>query len=116
MRNYINYESIQNEPNFWLWFLAMHFLDSWNAQTQTDQTLFELLWDNYEINEEWCNQFTGYYEGIFEKNDGYSDNPTSLQLELSNGVLFVMEFHLGESVFLSWRGGSGLYWAAHEYS
>lgn len=99
MRNYINYESIQNEPNFWLWFLAMHFLDSWNAQTQTDQTLFELLWDNYEINEEWCNQFTGYYEGIFEKNDGYSDNPTSLQLELSNGVLFVMEFHPGESVF-----------------
>lgn len=97
MRKFINYESIQDEPNFWLWFLAMHFLDSWNKQT--DQTLFELLWDSYEINEEWCNQFTGYYEGIFEENDGYSDNPTSLQLELSNGVLYVIEFHPGESVF-----------------
>lgn len=57
-----------------------------------------------EINQdgdlEYWNEFTGWYEGIFEESDGYLDEPTYLEtyIDAMNKTLKI-EFHPGETVY-----------------
>jgi hypothetical protein len=44
---------------------------------------------------DWYHQFTGWYPGIFDKSDGYSEDPATIQLDLANGVQLRVEFHPG---------------------
>jgi hypothetical protein len=46
--------------------------------------------------EGWDHEFTGWYPGIFDESDGYSDDPATIQLALANGVQLRVEFHPGD--------------------
>jgi hypothetical protein len=45
---------------------------------------------------EWDHEFTGWYPGIFDESDGYSDDPATVRLDLANNVQLRVEFHPGD--------------------
>src|SRR5215470_14363225 len=45
---------------------------------------------------DWYRRFTGWYPGIFDESDGYSEDPATVHLALANGVQLRVEFHPGE--------------------
>jgi len=45
---------------------------------------------------DWHREFTGWYPGIFDKSDGYSDDPATIQLALPNSVRLRIELHPGD--------------------
>ncbi len=45
----------------------------------------------------WWNEFTGWYPGIFEESDGYSDDPATVRVALANDVELRIEFHPGDN-------------------
>ena len=94
MRKIIAFDTIKDGNNFWIWFFAALFPQSWDADT--DQTISEAIMDNYEFDEKWANAFTGYYDGIFDESDGYIENPKTLQIELSDGKMLSIEVHPGD--------------------
>jgi len=55
---------------------------------------------------DWDHQFTGWYPGIFEESDGYSDDPATIHVALANNVQLRIEFHPGDRYwFLRGEGG-----------
>jgi hypothetical protein len=55
---------------------------------------------------DWHSEFTGWYPGIFDKSDGFSDDPATIRIALGNGSELRVEFHPGD---LYWylRGADG---------
>lgn len=97
MRKLINYDMINNEKDFWLIFLMGGFPES--LDNETDETLSEIISGLYGYNRQWADNFTGYYDGIFDECDGYIDDPTTLEMELSTGERLYIEFHPGDTIY-----------------
>lgn len=97
MRKIINYETIKNEKDFWLMFLMGNFPES--LDNETDETLSEIISGLYNYNRQWMDDFTGYYDGIFDECDGYIEEPATLEIELSTGEKLYIEFHPGDTIF-----------------
>lgn len=97
MRKLVNYETIRDERDFWLIFLMGNFPLS--SYCDDDEGLGYLIAENYGYNKQWIHDFTGYYDGIFDECDGYLDDPTTLELELSTGEKLYIEFHPGDTIF-----------------
>lgn len=97
MRKIIYFETIKNENNFWIFFFLTHFPQSWNENT--DQTLSDIMEDSYEIDMDWVDNFTGYYEGVMDKSDGCIETPTTLQIELSHKKMLFIEYHPGDIIY-----------------
>ena len=97
MRKLINYDTIKNEKDFWLIFLMGSFPES--LDNETDETLSEIISGLYGYNRQWADDFTGYYDGIFDECDGYIDDPTTLEIELSTGEKLYIEFHPGDTIY-----------------
>jgi len=45
---------------------------------------------------DWGHTFTGWYPGIFDESDGYSDDPATVCVALANGVQLRAVFHPGD--------------------
>ena len=73
----------------------MNFPNAYDEITDTD--ISELL-DEYDYDNKWIDKFTQYSEEIFDENDGYVDNPNTINLNL-NGHDFRIEFHPGDTVY-----------------
>lgn len=56
---------------------------------------------------DWYRKFTGWYPGIFDESDGYSDDPATVLIALGNGVQLRVEFHPGDQYWFL-RGEDGL--------
>lgn len=97
MRKLVNYETIRNEKDFWLILLMGHFPHSHYNDDEDDLNYF--ISDNYGYNGQWWDDFSGYYDGIFDECDGYLDDPTTLELELSSGEKLYIEFHPGDTIY-----------------
>lgn len=97
MRKLINYDMIKNEKDFWLIFLMGCFPES--LDNETDETLSEIISGLYGYNRQWADNFTGYYDGIFDECDGYIDDPATLEMELSTGDKLYIEFHPGDTIY-----------------
>jgi len=52
--------------------------------------------------ERWSRTFTGWYPGIFDHSDGWSDDPASIRVGLAGGVRLHVDFHPGD-----------IYWTLH---
>ena len=96
MRKFVNYETIRHEDDFWLIFLMANFPLSCYCD---DEDLNYFISHNYEYHDQWMDEFTGYYDGIFDECDGYLDDPTTLEIELSTGEKLYIEFHPGDTIF-----------------
>lgn len=97
MRKLVDYEEIKNNSSFWVMFLASNFPES--LDDKTDKTLSEIMSDNYSVNREWVDNFTGYYEEVFTENDGYIEDPNTLIIKLSTSNSLFIEFHPGDTIY-----------------
>jgi hypothetical protein len=66
-----------------------------------------------EVNEwdalHWYHEFTGWYPGIFDESDGYSDDPATVHVALAKSVQLYAHFHPGDQYwFLASEGASGV--------
>ncbi len=97
MRNIVNYEIIKKNNNFWIWFIMNNFPES--LDELSDKTVMEIINENYFIDKEWIDEFTGYYKEVFNENDGYIENPNTLEIILSTNDILYIEFHPGDTIY-----------------
>lgn len=117
VRKLINYETVKNENDFWLIFLMGGFPES--LDRETDQTLSEIISSLYDYNRQWADNFTGYYDGIFDEGDGYIDDPTTLEIELSTREKLYIEFHPEDMLYFIDNekiGCTGPHYFIHKYA
>lgn len=88
-------EIIDNN-SFWIYFLCTNFPNAFDDDSDTG--LNDFIYDEYEYDDDFINEFTQYSEDIFYTNDGYVDNPNTIEIPLENHI-FKIEFHAGDTVY-----------------
>lgn len=83
---------IIDNKSFWIYFLATNFPQA--LDDDSDMDLSDFITDNYEYDEDFINEFTQYSEDIFDTNDGYVDNPYTIEINR-----FKIKFHPGDTVY-----------------
>lgn len=88
-----------HNKKFWQGFIASSFPTS--LDEEADMGLSELLEENetVDIDIDWWNDFTKYYEGVLEETDGYLDDPEMLVCKLTEEKTLKIEFHPGDIVY-----------------
>ena len=97
MRNILATEAVTSKENFMIWFIMNCFPEG--IDEESDMTVYDVIEDNYSFDSEWFDHLTNYYDGVFEENDGYTDNPNSLKVNLNNHNELLVEFHPGDIIF-----------------
>ena len=83
--------------DFWLGFMATSFPTA--LEEETDMSLTELMIEAGLSDTSWWDNFTKYYDGIFEESDGYVDEPETLICKLVPNQILKIEFHPGDNVY-----------------
>lgn len=85
--------------SFWTGFIASSFPTS--LDEEIDMGLSELMEENelIDIDIDWWNDFTKYYDGVLEEADGYIDDPEMLVCKLTDTQTLKIEFHPGDIVY-----------------
>lgn len=89
--------SLLANPHFVRWFLMMNFPEGMDAAEGC--SLFELMEEKCTLDTAFIDHLTGYYEGVFEENDGYVDSPKRVVLPLAAGDELCVAFHPGDTVY-----------------
>lgn len=97
MRQIIGYVELLENSSFIPWFLMNNFPEG--IDYSKEYSLSEIIQEKCILNKEWINDLTGYYDGVFDENDGYIDTPKAVVIELSNGDKFCVEFHPGDTIY-----------------
>lgn len=97
MRIYVDYSDLINNDSFLLWYLMVSFPIGLNEE---EDDISEIMSEKYydKIDQNFINELTGYYDGIFDKTDGYVDNPKAVKIDFNNNELTV-EFHAGDTIY-----------------
>lgn len=82
---------------FWTFFFSKCYPNGYFEEQ--DIELSEYIRSKYALSLEWVDDFTKYYDGVLDEEDGYVENPRRLSIELENNNLFEIEFHPGDTVF-----------------
>lgn len=86
--------------NFWISFFWVVWQNTYDEQE--DKSVCDIL-DEYchEMDDyfEWWREFTQYSDEIFEKSNGYLNEPTTLKAELEGGRILKIKFHPGDTIF-----------------
>ena len=83
--------------NFWINYFGCSYPNGYDEEN--DISVSELMEELYtEEVGNWWEKFTGYYEGVLEENDGYLDDPTTLEEQLSGKILNI-QFHPGDILY-----------------
>lgn len=83
--------------NFWINYFGCCYPNGYDESN--DISISELMEEMYtEEVGNWWEQFTGYYEGVFDESDGYLDHPTTLEAQLPSKILKI-EFHPGDILY-----------------
>lgn len=97
MRKIVKYDDIKENKDFWRYFFCVNFPCA--EDEDSDMSLLEIIEEKYDISKKWQDEFTGFYEGVFDKNDGYVNNPSTLEIELKKGIYLFIEFHPGDTMY-----------------
>lgn len=97
MKQIIEYKKLLSDSNFIPWFLMTSFPEG--IDNSKECSLIELIQEECILDKEWINNLTGYYDGVFDENDGYIDKPKAVVIKLSNGDEFCVEFHPGDTIY-----------------
>ena len=97
IRNVVDIEKIKCKKDFFVWFIMNCFPKG--IDEENDMSMYEVIEENYSFDTNWVNKLTNYYDGVFEENDGYVDNPNSLIAHLNNQCELIIEFHPGDVIF-----------------
>ncbi|MDE6665523.1 MAG: immunity protein 19 [Ruminococcus sp.] len=93
-----SFDDVADNNSFWLYFISTQFPHAFDEESDT--CLCEFMGEEYNLDEcdEWINEFTQYYDGVIDENDGYVDNPNSVNFVLNNHR-FIIEFHAGDTLY-----------------
>lgn len=80
-----------------LWFIMSSFPESFCAEK--DISIMEFVQLNYDIDINIVHNFTEYYDGVFDINDGYVDNPNAIMISLDLNKELYVEFHPGDTLY-----------------
>ncbi len=97
MKQIIEYIELLSNSSFIPWFLMNNFpegIDDFN-----ECSLMELIQETCILDKEWIDKLTGYYDGVFDENDGYIDTPKAVVISLSSGDELCVEFHPGDTIY-----------------
>lgn len=97
MRHLVELKDIKNKV-FWINFFGIHYPNGYDEKTDisVSDILNDLCSDDIL---KWWDEFTGYYDGILNESDGYSENPTTLKIKLYSEENLIIEFHPGETLY-----------------
>lgn len=96
MQDFVDTKILTN-PDFWFCYLVSSFGQI--GEPFAPEFLSNIFNINEENTIEWWNNFTGYYEGIFDETDGQVENPNTISIEFQNQVNLVIEFHAGDTYY-----------------
>ena len=85
MRKIVQYDDVKENKDFWRYFFCVNFPCA--EDKDSDMSLLEIIEEKYEISKKWQDEFTGFYEGVFDENDGYVNDPSTLKIELKKGKI-----------------------------
>ena len=97
MRKIKSIEEVTSKENFMIWFIMNCFPEG--IDEETDMSMYDLIEEEYSFDTEWYDNFTNFYDGVFEENDGYVDDPNAIMIELNNHNELIIEFHPGDVIF-----------------
>lgn len=97
MRNILNLEDVMYKKDFFVWFIMNCFPEG--IDEENDMSIYDVIEENYSFDMDWFNELTNFYEGVFEDNDGYTDNPNSFSVYLNNNNELSIEFHPRDVIF-----------------
>jgi hypothetical protein len=91
-------DDILNERRFWAGLYAGAFGQI--GEPPEPAAVCSLLGVDEQDVGRWRREFTGWYPGIFEESDGYSEDPAIVRVALANSAELRIEFHPGDEY---WR-------------
>lgn len=97
MRKIVQYDDVKENKDFWRYFFCVNFPCA--EDKDSDMSLLEIIEEKYEISKKWQDEFTGFYEGVFDENDGYVNDSSTLKIELKKGIYLFIEFHPGDTLY-----------------
>lgn len=97
MRQIIDQWELLCKECFAAWFIMNNFPEG--LDVSSDCSLAEIMAEGCVIDKSWVDELTGYYEGVFDENDGYIENPKTVELGLSAGTFLYIEFHPGDTLY-----------------
>ncbi len=97
MKQIIEYIELLSNSSFIPWFLMNNFPEG--IDNSNECSLMELIQETCVLDKEWIDKLTGYYDGVFDENDGYIDTPKVVVLSLSRGDELCVEFHPGDTIY-----------------
>lgn len=97
MKQIIRDVELLSNSNFIPWFLMTNFPEG--IDNSKEISLVELIQEECILDKDWMDNLTGYYDGVLDENDGYIDIPKAVEIELSNGQEFCVEFHPGDTIY-----------------
>ena len=87
--------NFQNK-DFWAYQIATQY--SMGCE-EYDTDMSEIMSELLDVNIQWMDDFTQFYDGVFEDNDGYLDNPTFVTLKTSANDIYKIEYHPGDTLY-----------------
>ena len=97
MRQIIDCSKLLSDSNFITWFLMTNFPEG--LDETSDYSVAEMIEENCEINMDEIDELTGYYDEVFDENDGYIDSPKTVKLHLATDDFWFIEFHPGDTLY-----------------
>lgn len=90
---------ILNNQNFWIYFFLTSFPLALDDNEEKD--MMEFIEEEYDCSQIqlWYRKFVKYYDGVIEENDGYIDNPTTIEISLNYNKILKIEFHPGDTIY-----------------
>lgn len=86
-----------NNIKFWAFFLSVNYPCA--VLEETGYSMYDLVTQVLPVDIKWSEEFTQYYDGVFDEVDGYLDNPTTLITPLDKENYLKIEFHPGDTIF-----------------
>lgn len=98
----IDTDHIIGNEFFWLYYISASFPQAYDEESDT--ALSDFLYENYpelsdEKCEEWIDELVQFSEDAADENDGYIDDPNTIELLLNNNS-FKIEFHPCATVYI----------------
>lgn len=98
MNNILTLNDLYNErEQFWILFFSTCYPNGYFQEE--DIELSEYIREKYNLSLNWVDDFTKYYDGVFDEEDGYVKNPRRVTANLNNNKLLEIEFHPGDTIF-----------------
>lgn len=86
-----------SNQDFWQYYFCVNYPNGYDEEL--DLAVSDILSQEKPANIDWINEFTQYDEARFLANDGYEEEPTTLETKLRDGECIKIEFHPGDTLF-----------------